>query len=136
MGVSTETMKEFLEKHGTPPKYRSRYLWLAEALLRWRYSHKLGAWDTGSRFLPANIALRALRTHEGMEDVIRAMVDHDWSMMMLTFRRKKDHSLCYQVEFTDVVGSGGVVLATTMIDAVLLAAWRAHWGMVKGGAHG
>lgn len=131
MAVSTETMTELLEREGTPPKYRSRYRWLGQKLLRWRYSHELGAWDLGSRFLPENLALRALRSQEGMETVIQAMFGHGWLLMLATFQSPKDRSLCYQAQFVDVVGSGGLALATTMIDAVLLAAWRAHRKMLS-----
>ena len=126
MPVSAETMQQLLEKEGTPPKYRNRYLWLIEKLLGWRYSHQLGSWDTGTRSLPENIVLRMLRTHGGMETVIQAMFDRGWLMMLATFQGPGDRSICYKVQFVNAIGQGGTVLATTMIDAVLLAAWRAH----------
>lgn len=126
MSVSTETMRELLEREGTPPKYRKRYLWLGEHLLAWRFSHELGAWDTGSRFLPEGTAVRMLRSHVWMEAVIATMFGHGWLMSLTTFQTLKKRQLCYQAQFVDVVGSGGIAVSTNMIDAVLLAAWRAH----------
>lgn len=126
MSVSTETMKELLEREGTPPKYRKRYLWLGERLLNWRFNHELGAWDMGRRFLPANVALRMLRSHGGMEGVIKKMYGNGWLMSLSTFQSPKDLTHCYQAQFVDVVGGGGTALSENMIDAVLLAAWRAH----------
>jgi len=126
MSVSTETMKELLEREGTPPKYRKRYLWLGENLLNWRLNHQLGAWDMGSRFLPANVALRMLRSHGGIEEVIRKMYDHGWLVSIVTFQSLKKRQLYYQAQFVDVVSGGGLAVSENMIDAVLLAAWRAH----------
>ncbi len=126
MSVSTQTMKELLEREGTPPKYRKRYLWLGEHLLQWRFRPELGAWDTGSGFLPEGVALRMLRSHVWMEAVIATMFGHGWLVSITTFQTIKTQQLCYQVQFADVVGSGGLAVSTNMVDAVLLAAWRAH----------
>lgn len=138
MSVSTETMQELLEKEGTPPKYRERYLWLGEHLLKWRFNHELGAWDIGRRFLPANVALRALRSYDGVEAVIRAMYDHGWLVSITTFQSLKKKELYYQAQFVevfaprgDVVAGGGLAVSQNMIDAVLLAAWRAHRRLVN-----
>lgn len=131
MSVSTETMQELLEKEGTPPKYRERYLWLGEHLLKWRFNHQLGAWDMGRRFLPANVALRMLRSHGGMEEVIAKMYEHGWLVSIITFQSLKKQELCYQVQFVDLVSDGGIAVSKNMIDAVLLAAWRVYRVMVR-----